>query len=122
MSSQTEPKAWIIQRKSTTAGSSRRAGRRLREVEADRLVLPERLFVPPPRPFFRFRLEFADRDRFDDDPLRDEPLFRVPPRPEPLLDAAAALRPVLLGAPEGLGPPAFGLTVVGRITSGGSSL
>lgn len=95
----------------------------MRAVGADRLLFPERVFADPPVPFFLFRLEFAERVRFPDDLLFEDALFRVPVRPEPLRDAAVVLRPVPFEAPPPVREPlAFGLIVVGRITSGGSSL
>lgn len=94
----------------------------MRPEVAGRLLFPERVFADPPEPVFRFRLGLADRDRFCDDPLfrdplRDAPVRAVALRPDPLRDAVV-VRP----APPVRGPPAFDRTVVGRITSGGSSL
>lgn len=94
----------------------------MRPDAAGRLLFPERVFADPPEPFFRFRLEDAGRDRFCDDPLlrdplRDAPVRAEPLRPEPLRDAV-----VVRAGPPDREPAAFGLTVVGRITSGGSSL
>jgi hypothetical protein len=96
-------------------------------------LFPERLFAPPPA--FPFLLEPPERGRRPD-PLRPDPLRdAVVPRAEPDLPFVVAFFPVLppdFGVPGLLRDPpdeerrAFrfppGETVVGRITSGGSSL
>jgi hypothetical protein len=102
---------------------------RVRVAAVVRFLLPERLFPPPPA--FPFRLELAERDPRPEPPLRDA----VVPRPEPDLPDLLAL---VLAFPRGFDPPDAGrepfdeerrpprfppaVTVVGSITSGGSSL
>jgi hypothetical protein len=99
-----------------------------------RFLLPERVFPPPPA--FPFLLELAERDPRPEPPLRDA----VVPRPEPDLPVLLAL---VLAFPFGFDPLGFdppdavrepldeerrprglppAVTVVGSITSGGSSL
>jgi hypothetical protein len=105
----------------------------VRLVAVVRFLFPERLFAPPPA--FPFLLEPPEREPRPapsrPDPLRDA----VAPRAEPDLPFVVAFFPVLLpgfGVPDVLRGPldeerrAFRFppaeTVVGRITSGGSSL
>jgi hypothetical protein len=111
---------------------------RVRLPAVDRFLFPERLFPPPP--VLPFRLELAERDPPRPDPLRDALVVRleVPlpdvPRPDvpglappvPGLGLLPVLRdplPAVLRDPLDEGRRRFPLaeTVVGSITSGGSS-
>jgi hypothetical protein len=102
---------------------------RVRVAAVVRFLLPERVFPPPPA--FPFLLELAERDPRPEPPLRDAAV----PRPEPDLPVLLAL---VLAFPRGVDPPDAvrepfdeerrprrfppAVTVVGSITSGGSSL
>jgi hypothetical protein len=113
--------AWIIQRNKTTTGSSRRRAARVRAVAADLFLFPERVFADPPARPFLLRLEFADRGR-----LLAGFLLAAVLLPDPLRDAVVVVF-FLAGAGAGAGAGGRGafpavLTVVGRITSSGSSL
>jgi len=121
---------------------------RVRAAAVVRFLLPERDFPPPPA--FPFLLELAERDPRPEPPPRDAvvpplrdavvPPLRdaVVPRPEPVLPDLPVLLALVLAFPRDFDPPDAGrepfdeerrpprfppaVTVVGSITSGGSSL